>query len=331
MEGVIREHIASIEFGEVQGFQNVAIVPLFSKRENAGEYLILSEAIERGVLTISEVSEGGHVPELKVVNTADVPVLILDGEELFGAKQNRVLNTTVLLKAHSTTIVSVSCTEHGRWSYTTATFKESGHFMSRDLRSVKNRSVQRSLEEDGQYVSDQHAIWDGIHVQGEQAKVHSTTGAMRDIHEARRDDLQAFVQKFPYLPNQKGIMVYLEGHVVGLDMVSSVHAYELLHDKLIRSYVLEAILNDPKQQRKPSLKKATAFIEAILACEIKRFDSVGHGQDVRFKSQRLCGAALEFRETIIHLAVFNENRHVQQGGMSSFRRRQANLRSNGIV
>ena len=43
---------------------------------------------------ITEVSEGGSVPELRVVNKGDARILVLDGEELRGAKQNRVLNTT---------------------------------------------------------------------------------------------------------------------------------------------------------------------------------------------------------------------------------------------
>ena len=34
------------------------------------------------------------MPELRVVNKGDARILVLDGEELRGAKQNRVLNTT---------------------------------------------------------------------------------------------------------------------------------------------------------------------------------------------------------------------------------------------
>jgi hypothetical protein len=35
------------------------------------------------------------VPDLRVVNRAGKMVLILDGEELVGAKQNRIVNTTI--------------------------------------------------------------------------------------------------------------------------------------------------------------------------------------------------------------------------------------------
>jgi len=39
------------------------------------------------------------VPELRLVNRAERPVLIVEGEELVGAKQNRVVNVTKLVNA----------------------------------------------------------------------------------------------------------------------------------------------------------------------------------------------------------------------------------------
>ena len=98
----------------------------------------MKEAIECSLLTVTEVSEGGHVPELKVINRGDKPVLLIDGEELVGAKQNRVLNTTILLKEKSETVIPVSCTEHGRWSYKSGHFEESAYMMSANLRNIKN-------------------------------------------------------------------------------------------------------------------------------------------------------------------------------------------------
>src|SRR5207249_3998616 len=68
-------------------------------------------------VTIGEVSAAGEVPALSVVNDADRPVLLLDGEELVGARQNRILNTTVLVAAQATLRIPVSCVEQGRWSY----------------------------------------------------------------------------------------------------------------------------------------------------------------------------------------------------------------------
>ncbi len=66
---------------------------------------------------ITEVTEAGTVPFLNVANDADHPLLLLDGAELIGAKQNRILNTTVLVPAHAELTIPVSCVEQGRWGY----------------------------------------------------------------------------------------------------------------------------------------------------------------------------------------------------------------------
>ena len=66
-------------------------------------------------MRVSEVSQHGSVSDLCVVNDSDRTVLLLDGEDLRGAKQNRVLNLTILVPAGKTVIVLVSCVEQGRF------------------------------------------------------------------------------------------------------------------------------------------------------------------------------------------------------------------------
>ena len=54
------------------------------------EYLLSDEGIGSGSVTVEEVSEGGSVPNLLVENKGDIRILFIEGEELVGAKQNRV-------------------------------------------------------------------------------------------------------------------------------------------------------------------------------------------------------------------------------------------------
>lgn len=61
------------------------------------DILIFEEAIAAGVLHITEVDKAGHVPALKADNSGTAAVLILEGDQLIGDKQNRILNTTVLI------------------------------------------------------------------------------------------------------------------------------------------------------------------------------------------------------------------------------------------
>jgi hypothetical protein len=61
--------------------------------------------------------DAGAVSTLFVANPLDVNVLLYEGEELVGAKENRILDRPILVAAQSKTPVPVTCVERGRWSY----------------------------------------------------------------------------------------------------------------------------------------------------------------------------------------------------------------------
>ncbi|GAI98656.1 unnamed protein product, partial [marine sediment metagenome] len=236
MDILTTNFISGIDFGEVQGFKNLQIIPLFHEGEEGLVYLTLKEALEKRLLVIKEVSAEASVPELKVVNNAEVSVLLLDGEELAGAKQNRVLNTSILLKKKSELIIPVSCTEQRRWSYQTDEFYNSENILSHKIRGMKATYVSNSLKRSGNYHSDQGAIWDGIQGMSASAGVHSPTGAMKDVYEGKKDDLGEYIKAFQCLPHQKGVFVFVGGEVAGLDMLPRDSAFKVIFPKLVKSY-----------------------------------------------------------------------------------------------
>lgn len=162
MKKYLTAYFNNLEFGKMQSYKNISVIPLFNNVSSEFEYMALSEALNGKKLIISEISEGGSVPQLKVSNQYDVPVLVIDGEELVGAKQNRVLNTSILLKEKSDTIIPVSCSEQGRWSYRSGEFHDSGIIMERKIRAKKVESINYSLMYDDSYNSDQGKVWNDI-------------------------------------------------------------------------------------------------------------------------------------------------------------------------
>ena len=323
MEEIIKKHLERITFGDLQIHNHVAVIPLFSGNGSGPDYLTMKEAMESHILSVVEVTEGGHVPELKVQNQAVKPVLLLDGEELAGAKQNRVLNTTILLKELSETIIPVSCTEHGRWSYNSSHFEESGHIMSAKLRRVKNASVNENLKSMHCFRTDQGAVWDEIDVQARINKVNTRTGAMKDVLDAKQEDMDAFLEHFPLVNDQKGLLVLVNGEVVGLDMVSKSSAFKILHPKLIRSYVMDALTEKPVKAKETPGEKAEEFMKKINDCKEQRFDSVGYGQDFRYEGNKIVGSALVHEQMVVHMAFFQVTAAEKAGHMSSVSRRRS--------
>jgi len=70
----------------------------------------LDEAAAGG-LTVTEVDESGSVESLLVANPLGTAALLYEGEELVGAKQNRVLERSILVAAGSTLEIPAKCVE----------------------------------------------------------------------------------------------------------------------------------------------------------------------------------------------------------------------------
>lgn len=304
MDALMEKYLKSIGLGEPSTYQNMTVVPLFVEKVPALEYILLREAIEQKLLKVTEVSRGGSVPELKVVNDAATAVLVLDGEELAGAKQNRVLNTTILIREKWSTLIPVSCTEHGRWSYRSAHFETSDAFMPYELRTKKNFSVNMSLKMSKLHRADQGKIWNDIDDLRNKAGVRSQTGAMKDIFDNKKTDLESYLAQIKPMPGQKGMLVIINGMVAGMDMVSRDDAYNKIHTNLLRSYAMDAMLHREDEPAANAAAIARQFLNEAAACEEEKYDAIGYGQDYRYEGKDILGSALVHRDEVVH-AVFH--------------------------
>lgn len=324
MQERIAGRLKDVKLGATQTYRNIAIFPITDGDGGAVNYITLPEALEARLLTVTEVSQGGSVPELKVTNNADTPVLLLDGEELAGAKQNRVLNTSVLVPEKQAIIIPVSCTEQGRWAYASEAFRDSGTVMSHSVRAMKTRSVSESLAADASFRSNQGEVWGGISELQAAAGVQSHTSAMRDVFEAHRGSLDEAIKAFPLVAGQIGILAVISGEVAGFDIVSRSAAYGHLHAKLLKSYVMDALVGKKKAgaETVAAGEAARGFLDRAMRCEEKTFKSVGCGDDYRFKGDRMAGSALVHGDTVIHTAFFHLDQATAGGRMSGFNRRR---------
>ncbi len=322
MNMTLENTLKGIALGEVQTFQNIATFPILGNGVTGLDYITLGVALQKGVLKVEEVSEGGSVPEVTVTNSGEIPVLLLDGEELAGAKQNRVLNSTILLKSMSKTVINVSCTERGRWNYATREFGDSEVVMARKIRARKNRSVSASLNQSNSFRSDQGEIWEQIDALCESTGVSSETGAMRDVYEGKKQELQESLEAFPSVEKQRGLVFLIDGVVVGMELLSRPEAYSDVHNKLLGSYLVDTMSGNVESHRHPNPDVVGRFIDQILGCSESSFPSVGLGMDFRLERRKLCGSALVCEDTCIHAAFFSNLPFDDEPKMRGFRQRR---------
>lgn len=150
---------ASFTVGTEVTFENLTILPLLSKSSSDANYDTLDAALGGGTLDITEVSESGSVPEIKVQNRGTRPVLIIDGEELVGAKQNRTVNLSILVPPSSTVVVPVTCVDVGRWNARSRNFTAAPRTHFSTGRAAKSSQINASLRSEGVARADQSQVW----------------------------------------------------------------------------------------------------------------------------------------------------------------------------
>jgi ARG/rhodanese/phosphatase superfamily protein len=301
---LIGKTLAHVRIGEERKHDNLTMFPLLNGTGGQPDYLTLDEALAGGKARITEVSSSGSVPELKLVNEGDRPVLLLDGEELVGAKQNRTLNLTILAPASQTLSIPVSCVEQGRWSHRSAEFAAASHAHYAAGRAQKMAHVTDALRTTGSRHADQCEVWQDISAKAARMQADSPTGAMSAMYERHGGSLEDYVQALPAVEGQVGALFAINGEVIGLDLFDCPATLEKLLPKLVRSYGLDAL--DAREEGLPAASPAAAeeLLKAAGAAGTETFAAIGLGEDVRFTGDGLTGGALILNERVVHLSVF---------------------------
>lgn len=304
MTQIIEKLITQVNIGEPQSFQRLTMFPLTGVVEQSIDYLTLDEALRTKTASVSEVSEAGSVPDLKFVNDGKKPVFLLDGEELIGAKQNRILNLSVLAPSQAEIIIPVSCVERGRWEYNSERFESSDRSFFSEARARKARMVSESLDIGFDAMSDQCAIWDEVDRKSTSFGVRSDSDAMSDIYEAQGQRIDQFVEAIHQTDEQVGALFVIGNNVAGLDIFDKPSTLKKLLPKLVRSYALDA-LDDHYQGVSENNENAISnFMEAVSAVEFSPSSAVGMGEDYRIKGDVIAGGALINDGQIIHFCAF---------------------------
>jgi hypothetical protein len=294
----IATFLALLEVGEPFSHGALTVVPLLGPSEPEPNWLTLPEA--GAAVTVTEASLAGEVPTLTVQNDADRPVLLLDGEELIGAKQNRVLNTTVLVAVHTTVRIPVSCVERHRWGYRTPRFLGSDASLFASARAKKAARVSATLREHGRHLGDQQEIWRDVAEKTRAHRLESPTGAMRDFYERYADAMAEARRALAPRPRQLGALVAMGGLWTGLDVVAAPGLFARTWPRFCLGYAAEAVGVEPTGGR----LDADTILRAIARVRVRTAPAVGLGAEHRIDEPGLAGAALLVDGRVAHLMAF---------------------------
>jgi hypothetical protein len=195
--------------------------------------------------------------------------------------------------------------------------------MSYRSRSLKSHSVTDSLRASRGHTSDQGEVWAEIQRMHAEAGTASLTHAMRDVYAAKTPQLDEYEHAFACAPQQRGSLFFINGQVVGFDVISQEAAYQQIHSQLVKSYALDALLLESSTSADGvSLNKVEAFLQEAMNGQESRFEGVSQGYDYRFQGPKVVGSALVYEESVIHMAFFRAAEAEQDQRMAGFMQRR---------
>jgi hypothetical protein len=268
--------------------RNLVVHPvecLDCKTQGSG-VLTLDETIDNGHAEIQEL-ENPDINEILLENKGDDPILLLDGEEMVGALQNRIIAMSNLVAARTSKTIPVICAEEGRWD-------EIGGFRTgycsypgiRAILALKKPQMQQN-------------IWNEIDRKLTSTKTTSATSSMHDIYDGLQDEVARYVEDFRGLDNNTTGLIGVAGNrILGCDILSDPGTYGKFESKLIRSYVIDAI--EHQRTSKGAVNVERFFKDTMLAAD----KQLGKKVNFNIKGPGFVGQGITRHKDLIHLSAF---------------------------
>jgi hypothetical protein len=269
-------------------------------------YTTLDDGLAAALLEVTEVSDGGSVPTLKVHNKGDALAFLMAGEQLAGGKQNRVLNASILVAPHSELPIPVSCVERGRWAYRGPRFGSAGSSSHSKLRKMMHLHATESYRSLGTPTSKQGEVWQEVDRKLQETGSHSDTAMLEQAYLDTQAVLSGDVGALTPPDGVSGAVFAYGGKVVGFDLFDRPATLAKLWPKLVRAYALDAYVTKEASGRTVTRDEVEAWLRQAADAKEEVFKSPGVGDDVRVQGKELVAAGLVIDERPVHVEAFAE-------------------------
>lgn len=284
---------------------NVSLVQFGTDYADTFTYVTFREALEKDQISITEVDSSGSVNSLMIDNRSEEFVFLSDGDLLQGAKQNRVLNSSVLIKPHSKVIVPVSCVEAGRWRYTKSDFSYAEYCAPLDLRLAKQVGVVTHLREGRGHRTDQSKVWDEVSKYEILHNQSSPTSDMLNTFEKKKHIFDKDINDIFPEANANAVAIFIGRKLVSVESFNSREVYRQYFEKLIRTAMMDSAVrhDDRSINKKDAFLKLERFVSKLTEIEFEKHKAVAAGEESRFASDEMTCYELSYEGKTIHFAA----------------------------
>ena len=297
----MRRFLKNYEIGEPFFLRNLVLAPVLAKTNGGDGYMVLEQAIQS---KSARIFDRGNVNTVELDYLGDQPLFIMEGEEILGALQNRVVNTSVVVEEPHTVHLPVVCVEKGRWSGNSQ-FRESQTVAYPSLRAILASSVYESLKTRHEFSANQSQIWQSVDQTLKSLQVHSATQSMHDAYQTMEEEIGHYLEYLEDVDDRMaGFIAVVGGEVIGTDVFGSPALFQKVREKAARGYIIEALTR--RFQTSPLVTRdfVTDFWESLQRRRYEAYPAVAHGKEYRFKRQGWVARGLVVEDQMVHFSAF---------------------------
>jgi hypothetical protein len=292
------------------------------------------EMIDKGVVHVKEVSDAGSVPTLYVTNDCLHNVLFVEGDQLVGAKQNRMCNSSVLIAPNTFAEIPVSCVEQGRWHKKSEAFSSSSNTATPDMRKILKQSKRDARkafmllqqqadpstetagvvqEQTAVHHASQGAVWGKVENMQSFHASPSPTSSMEDVFEAKRGLIDRALQVFKYPQDARGWLIAINGEIQTIELFGKKKLCEKAWKRAMRGCVLEAEGTELQQQYdnkgktlkfvRVQDKQVLQAVDRLSELTWERVVAVSAGEEYRGDEGTFIASQLHLDEKLVHLSA----------------------------
>lgn len=280
-----------------QTHENVTVIPIKSDENTKLDILTLKKGMELGLVEVKELQQS-TVNTLTVKNNAVTPLILIGDEEVVGGDQNRIVNATTLIAPNTEAMISVSCTERGRWGYKSQ-FASSEHIANYRTRLSKRKAMHLRQPV-------QEKVWSSINDLEMDHSFRSATSAMSETYEHKRINLEEILESFSIEDGQNGILIMVDGEIAGFEVFLNSEIYKDFHKKVLKSYLIDAKIENTTFT--VNVDKARSTIQNAIdsTFNIKETPTLEESYD--FENDEGLGTLYIYEDEIIHWSYFKKEK-----------------------
>lgn len=286
----------------------LSVLQFSTAEKNTFDYISGPSAIVKKYVEVREVSSAGSVNNLELINTSDKYIFFLDGDILTGAKQNRVLNTSVFIAPNSRLTIPVSCVEQGRWSSISSRFMSTDYISPDTFRAKKMKAVNFNLREGRGHYAKQSEVWKEVDSYIMKFSAASPTSDFTNVYRNRDKEFSEFCKNFIVDKNSNGVAIFVDNSPLGIDIFNRTDIYQEYFPKRLKSVALEVFNLKHKKntitESEANYKILTLFDELEKA-QFTMHDGVGIGKEKRFDNDKYVALELTYLQHLIHFTLLS--------------------------